>query len=68
MKWVTETIKEVLHELDANPTQGLTPDEVKTRQNQYGLNEFEEETKETFLRKVLHHLAEIPTGAVVVIE
>jgi calcium-translocating P-type ATPase len=61
MKWVTENIKDVLHELNANPTKGLSADEVKARLQEYGLNEFEEETKESFFRKILHHLTEIPT-------
>ncbi|MCL2202560.1 MAG: calcium-translocating P-type ATPase [Defluviitaleaceae bacterium] len=61
MKWVTENIKDVLHTLGANPTQGLSADEIKARQQEYGLNEFEEEKKETFFQKILHHLTEIPT-------
>ncbi|MCL2365187.1 MAG: calcium-translocating P-type ATPase [Defluviitaleaceae bacterium] len=61
MKWVTEPIKEVMQKLGANPTTGLTAEEVKARLQEYGLNEFEEEKKETFFQKILHHLTEIPT-------
>ena len=61
MKWVTENINDVLHTLGANPTKGLSQDEVKARLQEYGLNEFTEEKKETFFQKIFHHLTEIPT-------
>ncbi|MCL2499081.1 MAG: cation-translocating P-type ATPase [Defluviitaleaceae bacterium] len=61
MKWVTESISDVLHQLDANRLNGLTPQDVKARIDRYGLNEFEEEKKETTFQKILHHLLEIPT-------
>jgi calcium-translocating P-type ATPase len=61
MKWVAQNIKDVLQELGANPTEGLGPQEVKARMDRYGPNEFEEEKKETFLQKIIHHLIEIPT-------
>jgi len=59
--WVKENIEEVLQKLEVNPAQGLNSDEVQARQTKYGLNEFEEDTKETLMQKILHHLAEIPT-------
>ena len=61
MLWVKENISEVLHKLDVCRVRGLTNNEVEKRRSRYGLNEFEEEKKETLLRKILHHLAEIPT-------
>jgi len=61
MKWVKENINEVLNELNTSRTTGLTQQEVSARHQKYGLNEFEEEKKETFLQKLFHHLREIPT-------
>jgi calcium-translocating P-type ATPase len=61
MTWVRDNIEEVLHKLGANPTIGLSREEVKARIDRYGFNAFEEEKKETFFQKVLHHLTEIPT-------
>ena len=61
MLWVKDSIIDVLHKLDTCRVRGLTQNEVEKRLSRYGLNEFEEEKKETLLRKVLHHLAEIPT-------
>jgi len=61
MLWVKDSIDNILKKLNTNQTRGLTPSEVETRQKKYGLNEFEEEKKETLLTKVIHHLTEIPT-------
>jgi len=61
MLWVKDNIKDVLDKLKTDKTQGLTPHEVTQRQTKYGLNEFEEEKKETLLAKIIHHLTEIPT-------
>ena len=61
MFWVKENIAEVLEKLNTNSKKGLTQDEVKARQQKYGLNEFEEEKKETLIQKILHHLLEIPS-------
>jgi len=59
--WVRDSIEEVLQKLDSDRNAGLSSDEVLLRQEQYGLNEFEEEQKETLFQKILHHLSEIPT-------
>ncbi|MCL2405900.1 MAG: cation-translocating P-type ATPase [Defluviitaleaceae bacterium] len=61
MLWVKENINEVITKLKTNSTTGLTTQEVATRQQKYGLNEFEEEKKETLLQKIFHHLLEIPS-------
>ena len=61
MLWVKDNIGEVLERLDVDPGVGLCSDEVLERQGIYGLNEFEEERKETLFQKILHHLLEIPT-------
>ncbi|MCL2572598.1 MAG: cation-translocating P-type ATPase [Defluviitaleaceae bacterium] len=61
MKWVKENINEILEKLDTNSTKGLSQKEVELRQQKYGLNEFEEEKKETLFQKILHHLTEIPS-------
>jgi len=59
--WVKEEINEVLQKLEVDPSKGLSSSEVQFRQQKYGLNEFEEDKKETLLHKILHHLSEIPT-------
>ncbi|MCL2387679.1 MAG: cation-translocating P-type ATPase [Defluviitaleaceae bacterium] len=61
MLWVKESINEVLEKLNTDRKTGLSTEEVTTRQTKYGLNEFEEEKKETLLQKIFHHLSEIPT-------
>ena len=61
MLWVKDDIKEILQKLDTDPSKGLSSDDVQARQQKHGLNEFEEETKETLMQKILHHLSEIPT-------
>ncbi|MCL2399985.1 MAG: cation-translocating P-type ATPase [Defluviitaleaceae bacterium] len=59
MLWVKETLDEVLGKLNVDATKGLGQQEVKKRINEFGLNEFAEEKKETLLQKVFHHLTEI---------
>ncbi|MCL2227481.1 MAG: HAD-IC family P-type ATPase, partial [Oscillospiraceae bacterium] len=61
MLWVKDGIEEVLQKLGVDPEKGLSPDEVWVRHQKFGLNEFEDEKKETLLQKILHHLSEIPT-------
>ena len=61
MLWVKESINEVITKLKTNTSTGLTTQEVTARQQKYGLNEFEEEKKETLLQKIFHHLLEIPS-------
>ena len=61
MLWVKESINEVLQRQNTDAENGLKQDEVRARLQKYGLNEFEEEKKETLLAKILHHLSEIPT-------
>jgi len=59
--WVKDSIDAVIQKLKTDPVLGLNSREIEERQNKYGLNEFEEEKKETLLQKVVHHLTEIPT-------
>jgi len=61
MLWVKESISEVLKKLEVDPASGLNQEEIEKRLQKYGLNEFEEERKETLPEKILHHLSEIPT-------
>jgi len=61
MLWVKDNINTILGKLDTNKTTGLSEKEVNARLQKYGRNEFEEEKQETFFKKVLHHLIEIPT-------
>ncbi|MCL2865932.1 MAG: cation-translocating P-type ATPase [Lachnospiraceae bacterium] len=61
MKWFTENMKDILLKLNTDSDIGLSEAEAKVRLEKYGLNEFEEEKKDTFFKKVRHHLSEIPT-------
>ena len=61
MLWVKDKISDIIEQLNTDKNQGLTRREVKARQEKYGLNEFEDEVKDTLLAKIIHHLAEIPT-------
>jgi len=61
MLWVKDNLQDVLKNLDTDPSKGLSQQEVEKRLEKYGLNEFEEEKKETLFKKILHHLSEIPT-------
>ncbi|MCL2576734.1 MAG: cation-translocating P-type ATPase [Defluviitaleaceae bacterium] len=61
MRWVKENINDIIESLKTNAKLGLSESDVLTRIQKYGLNEFEEEKKETLFQKILHHLLEIPT-------
>ena len=60
MLWVKNDIQDVMQKLDTG-MRGLSKEEVEGRIQKYGLNEFEEEKKDTLMQKILHHLSEIPT-------
>lgn len=49
-------IEETLKELNTNETTGLTSDEVKNRQQKYGLNTLATEKKDTMLKLILSQL------------
>jgi len=59
--WVKDSVQDVMQRLGVEADVGLSNDEVKIRLEKYGLNEFEEDKKETLFQKILHHLLEIPT-------
>jgi len=66
MLWVKESINEILKKQNVDPAIGLSQSEVQERLKKYGLNEFKEETKETLIQKIIHHLSEIPTMILIV--
>ena len=57
--WIKESINEVIAKLDTDASNGLTQSEADIRVEKYGLNEFEEQQKETLFEKIIHHLLEI---------
>ncbi|MCL2188595.1 MAG: cation-translocating P-type ATPase [Defluviitaleaceae bacterium] len=61
MLWVKDKIEDVMQKLGTDKATGLDIHVVEARQAKYGLNEFEEEKKDTLLKKIFHHLSEIPT-------
>ncbi|MCL2873985.1 MAG: cation-translocating P-type ATPase [Defluviitaleaceae bacterium] len=59
MLWVKGSIEEVVNKLNTNTEKGLSLGEVESRLKKYGLNEFEEEKKESLFQKIIHHLMEV---------
>lgn len=51
--WHTLKKQEVLNKLKSNEAQGLTEEEVRKRQEEYGKNKLEEKKKESFLVKFI---------------
>ena len=49
--WFNQTISEVEQNLDTNLKSGLTPEQVKERQEKYGLNELKEQKKKSLFQK-----------------
>lgn len=61
MLWTKQKIEEVLQKLNTNQDKGLSSSEAEERLNTYGLNQYEEEKKESILQKIWHHLTDIST-------
>jgi len=59
MRYSQNTLSSIYQELQTSPEVGLTSQQVNTFQNEKGLNKFEDEKKETVLRKAFHHLKDI---------
>ncbi|MCL2588898.1 MAG: HAD-IC family P-type ATPase, partial [Oscillospiraceae bacterium] len=59
--WEKIATQDVIAQMETDATRGLSAQEATARQQTYGLNEFDEEKKETLLQKIGHHLKEIPT-------
>lgn len=54
-----KSIEEVLEELETNKEKGLTSDEVKSRQEEYGLNELEEHEAKSWMEILFDNLNNI---------
>lgn len=61
MQWVKENIEDVLSKFKTDENSGLSQQQVESRLRKYGFNELEEEKKDTLIKKIFHHLKEIPT-------
>jgi len=61
LKWVEEKRDNIYRALQTDPENGLTQDKVKSIQEEKGLNEFDEEKKESIFQKVLHHSKDVTT-------
>ena len=61
MKWVEEKRDNIYLALETDPENGLTRDKVENIQKEKGLNEFDEEKKESIFQKVLHHSKDVTT-------
>ena len=51
--WFNQTISETAQVLETNLKTGLTPEQVKERQEKYGLNELKEQKKKSLFQKFL---------------
>ncbi len=54
--WHTKSKEEVIRELNVDPEQGLSSDEVKKRREQYGSNMLNAKKKKSILRMFVHQL------------
>ncbi|MCP1223747.1 cation-translocating P-type ATPase [Sebaldella sp. S0638] len=61
MKYVTENRENVVKLLGSNVRTGLTGEKVKEIQGMAGLNQFDEEKRETVFEKIIHQLKEVTT-------
>lgn len=77
-EWFTKKVEEVEKELDVNSEKGLSLEEVKVRQEKYGLNELKAKKKKSLMQKFLEQfkdfsiivliIAAIVSGAVGIAE
>ena len=51
IKWFTKEVKEVEKELETNLEKGLTNEEIKKRQEKYGLNQLKAAKKKSLLQR-----------------
>jgi len=56
MKYFVTKPEEIYKKWETDPAQGLTDEKVAKLQQENGLNKFEEEKKESLLKKIFHHL------------
>lgn len=61
MKWTLEKLSDIFKNLYTDPKKGLTSKQVSDIQEEKGLNQFEEEQKDSILIKVLHSLSDLTT-------
>lgn len=59
MRFNQESLSNILDQLKSNPELGLSNQQVIEIRNEKGLNQFDEEKKETVFKKVLHHLIDL---------
>ncbi len=54
--WHDKTIEDIYAQMDISPTEGLTGDQVKNRQEKYGLNELMEKPSPSFFQLLVSQL------------
>ena len=52
-KWYSQSISQILADLETNNETGLLVNDVKSRLEKYGANELKEEKKKSFLSKII---------------
>lgn len=66
MKIYQEKVEEVVNRLNANVESGFDLEEVQKKQNQEGMNRFDEAKKESIFKKFIHHLTDVTTIILIV--
>jgi len=59
MNYLQEKLTDIYRTLQTDPDKGLTDQQVNEIRREKGLNKFDDEQKETVLRKAFHHLMDI---------
>jgi calcium-translocating P-type ATPase len=59
MNYFIKKLTDIYNELNTDPVRGLTNEQVSEIQNTKGLNKFDEEKKETLIKRIAHHLTDL---------
>ncbi len=66
MRWYEKNKNEVLEQLEGNMAMGLSSEQIKEKQIQYGKNEFSKGKKPSLIRTILHHLKDVSTIVLII--
>ena len=66
MRWYEKSKNEVIKQLESNLVTGLSSEQIKEKQIQYGKNEFSKGEKPSLIRTILHHLKDVSTIVLII--
>ncbi|HIU75923.1 MAG TPA: cation-translocating P-type ATPase [Candidatus Pelethocola excrementipullorum] len=66
MRWYEKSKNEVIEQLESNLVTGLSSEQIKEKQIQYGKNEFSKGEKPSLIRTILHHLKDVSTIVLII--